>query len=102
MMTDTDKTPPKPIKIHKLRVLTVNVNGLNNFNKRNKIFNFLRTNKIDITLFQETHSTKITEKQWQKEWSGISSWNSGPTNQTAGQAILLKENFQVKIQNLKR
>ena len=35
----------------------------------------------DITLLQETHSTKITEKQWQKEWVGISFWNAGHTNQ---------------------
>ena len=34
--------------------------------------------------------------------SGISFWNSGPTHQTAGHAIFLKENFARKIQNIKQ
>ena len=50
---------------------------------------------------QETHSTKTTEKQWQKESAGLSFWNCGPTNQTAGTAILFKEHFLEKIQNIK-
>ena len=65
--TDPNNTTHKNAKNHKLKILTVNENGLNNFNKRTKIFNFIKTNKIDITLLQETHSTNITEKQWQKE-----------------------------------
>ena len=64
--TDPNNTTHKTAKNHKLKILTVNENGLNNFNKRTKIFNFIKTNKIDITLLQETHSTNITEKQWQK------------------------------------
>ena len=93
LATDTNNTSHKTIRNNKLKILTVNVNCLNNVNKRTKIFNFFKTNKINITLLQETHSTTITEKQWQKAWSGISFWNSGPTYQTAGQATLLKENL---------
>ena len=51
----------------KFKVLTVTANGLNNHNKRIKVFNNLKTKKIDITLLQETHSTKTTEKKWQQE-----------------------------------
>ena len=50
---------------------------------------------------QETHSTKDTEKQWQKEWEGMSFWNSGPTHQTAGIASLFSQTFQGKIQYIK-
>ena len=64
---DANNTSRKTTKNQKLKILTVNVNGFNNFNKRTKIFNFIKTNKIDITVLQETHSTNITEKQWQKE-----------------------------------
>ena len=46
---------------HKFKVVTVNLNGLNNHNKIIKIFNSLKTEKSDITLLQETHSTKTTE-----------------------------------------
>ena len=46
---------------HKFKVVTVNLNGLNNHNKIIKISNSLKTEKSDITLLQETHSTKTTE-----------------------------------------
>ena len=82
------------------KFLTVNVNGLNNFNKRDKIFNLLKTKKIDLALLQETHSTKTTETQWQKEWTGMAFWNSGPTHQSAGVSILFTEKFEGKIQNI--
>lgn len=35
---------------HKLKVLTVNVNGLSNLNKRDKIFNLLKTKKVDLAV----------------------------------------------------
>ena len=35
-----------------------------------------------------------------KEWTGICFWNSGPTHQSAGAAILFNENFEGKIQNI--
>ena len=44
-----------------------NVNGLHNLNKRNKIFNLLRTKKIDPALLQKTQSTSMSEVRWQKE-----------------------------------
>ena len=88
------------IHIHKFKVLTVNVNGLNNHNKRIKIFNNLKTKKIDIKLLQETHSTKTTETKWQQEWNGMSFWNSGLTYHSTGDTILFSENFEGKIQNI--
>lgn len=39
----------------KLKIVAINVNGLNNTSKRNKIFNFLKTKKVDITLLLEIH-----------------------------------------------
>ena len=35
---DANNTSRKTTKNHKLKILTVNVNGFNNFNKRTKIF----------------------------------------------------------------
>ena len=35
---------------HKFKVLTVNVNGLSNLNKRDKIFNLLKTKKVDLAV----------------------------------------------------
>lgn len=59
-----------------------------------------KNRKIDLALLQETDSTKITETQWQKEWTGLCFWNSSPTHQSAGAAILFNENFDDKIQNI--
>lgn len=42
-------------------------------------------------MLQETHSTKTSETQWQKKWTGISFWNTRPINETAGIAILFNE-----------
>ena len=60
-MEQATDTSHKTTTNHKLKILTLNVNSLNNVNKRTNIFNFIKTNKTDITLLQETHSTKITE-----------------------------------------
>ena len=46
--------------------------ALNKHNERIKIFSSLKTEKIDITLLQETHSIKKAETKWQQEWNGIS------------------------------
>ena len=51
-------------------------------------------------MLQETHSTKTTETLCQKEWTGISFWNSGPTHQSARVVILFNEKFEGKIKNI--
>ena len=47
-----------------LTISTINVNGLNENRKRAKIFNWLKTQKTDITLIQEIHSTTTTVAEW--------------------------------------
>ena len=67
--TDTDETLRNTTKNHKIKILTVNVNGFNNSNKRTKIFNILKTNKIDITSTRNTfceynRKTMVTRLAW--------------------------------------
>ena len=76
------------IHTQKFKVFTVNVNGRNNHNKRIRLFNSLKTKKIDIRLLQEIHSAKTTETKWQQEWNRMSFWNSGRTYHSAGVATL--------------
>ena len=45
-----------------LTITTINVNDLNSSQKRNKIFNWLKSQKIVITLIQETHSTHSVQQ----------------------------------------
>ena len=88
------------IHTHKFKVLTVNVKGLSNHNKRTKIFNNRKTKKIDNTLLQESHSIKITETKWQQDGNGMELGNSGPAYHSTDVAILFSENFKGKMQNI--
>ena len=56
----------------KLSVLSLNINDLSKDKKRNKLFEKLINKNIDITLLQETHSTKQTTNKWEKERLGKS------------------------------
>ena len=42
----------------KLSIISLNINGLTEDKKRNKLFENLTNKKTDIILLQETHSTK--------------------------------------------
>lgn len=42
----------------------------------------------------------MSEVRWQKEWKGLSFWNSGTIHQSAGVAILFTEKFEGKIQHI--
>lgn len=53
-----------------LKVVSMNVNGLNMNAKRRIIFDHLRQSKADIALLQETHATSTIENIWEKEWGG--------------------------------
>ena len=103
-MKQTDNTPHSQPTNHvttsPFKILTANVNDLNSQNKRTKFYNPLKSTKIDIALVLETHSIKNTEILWQKEWTRMSFWNSGPNHQTAGIAIFLKKTLKVNYKIL--
>lgn len=40
-----------------LNIVSLNVSGLQNNNKRNRIFQYLKIKKYDVILLQETYST---------------------------------------------
>ena len=58
-----------------LQIVSLNVGGLQNKNKRNRIFYF-KTKKYEIILLQETHSTQEDKTQWKKEWEGPAFFSS--------------------------
>ena len=97
---DTHNIVTNHITTQPFKVSTANVNDLNNLSKRTKIYNLLKTNKLDLALLQETHSTKITEIQWKNEWVAMSFWNGGPNHQTARVAILFNKKFEGRLQNI--
>ena len=73
-------------------IVTLNVNGMSDNNKRNAIYYWCRKKKIDIVCLQETHSTDKVELKWKREWGSNSIWNHGLSN-SRGVAILFSEKF---------
>jgi len=52
----------------KLKILSLNVRGLHNTNKRRAIFSYLKNQKPTIFNLQETFSKPEDEKFWTAEW----------------------------------
>ena len=101
-MADITGTKYNTTNNNKFKILTINVNDLNQSNKRVKIFNYLKSNKTDITLLQETHSTNESEKKWQKEWPGMSFWHTGPLTNGQGKQSFLQNFFEGKFNIYKK
>ena len=55
-----------------LYLLTLNINRLQNNNKRLDLFQQLQNKAIDIIFLQETHTTPETSTKWEKDWKGKS------------------------------
>lgn len=79
-----------------LRVLSLNVNGLNIQTKRRAIFDHLRSLDPHVCFLQETHSTDGVAKIWESEWGGRIFLNHGSAG-SRGVAILLKPGFHPTI-----
>ncbi|MCG7875526.1 MAG: reverse transcriptase domain-containing protein [Candidatus Thiodiazotropha endolucinida] len=79
-----------------ISICSYNVRGLGNKIKREQIFAWLKKNKFDICLLQETHSGMETHVLWQQEW-GSDAYFSGQSTAREGIGILLKPNISCKI-----
>jgi len=87
---------------HSIAVATFNVNGLGNYNKRTRVFEWLKQKKEKIIFLQETHSTPEIEITWRREWGGDIIYSHGQSNST-GVAILLGPEYSIdNIGNIQR
>ena len=78
------------------KLVSLNVKGMSNFQKRRTMFTWCRKRKADIIFLQETHSTVITETQWKNEWGAEIITSHGSSN-ARGVAILIKAGFDCSI-----
>ena len=97
MMTHTEQDNALNKQLH---LLTLNINGLQNDNKRLDFFEQLQNKAIDIIFLQETRTSPETSRKWEKDWKGKFYWHLGPNPKASGVAILLKENLNSEIINL--
>ena len=58
-----------------LRILTLNVRGLADRDKRQTLFHLLRTWSADIYCLQEVHAPPDASTLWSMEWGGVAHWN---------------------------
>ena len=78
-------------------VCTINVNGIAEHPKRERVFKYLLDQRYDIYLLQETHLPDVTQgKLWEKQWGGHALWSPG-TNRSAGVGLLLHPGSAVEI-----
>ena len=84
----------------KLEIASLNVRGLQDNNKRKRIFQTFHNSKLDVILLQETHSTDEDVILWKKDWTGRGFFSSLKSTKS-GVAKLCKEskNFKVELEN---
>ena len=80
-----------------LKVLSLNVRGINDFKKRRCIFNWIRKNEADVIFLQETYSARELENRWKNEWGGRVFFVHG-SNHSRGGAILLKNTVNCDVE----
>ena len=78
-----------------LRIVSQNVNGLRDYNKRKKLFYALRQ-QADILCLQETHSEMLDQLAWKTQWGGPIIFPHGEKN-SKGVCICIKQNLEIEV-----
>ena len=90
--------------MNSLNIITYNVKGLQNKDKCNMVYNYVK-DKISsgAVFFQECHSTPECEKIWQKNLYGKIFFSHGSSNST-GVAIAFSKglNIDINMNNISR
>ncbi len=76
--------------------VSVNARGLNDKKKRRNLFRWVKLNKFDICLVQETYSTNEIENCWRNEWGGNILFSHGSSH-ARGVMMLIKPGFDAKV-----
>ena len=71
--------------------LSLNVRGIGNIEKRQKVFQWLKTQSCSFYFLQETHVSANTKLKWEQEWGHISLFIGNSSN-SEGVAILINKN----------
>ena len=83
-----------------LNVISLNVRGIRERGKRNRILQWCKHKKGDIVFLQETYSTPEVEALWRSEWEGSLYFAHG-TNHSKGVLVLIASSLNINIQELK-
>ena len=78
-----------------INIISLNVRGLSDFNKRKGIFQYYKA-RCDILCLQETHSNQKIEDDWRIQWGGEIYYAHGTSN-ARGTAILINPKTQITV-----
>ena len=82
----------------KLKICSLNCQGLGDSKKRRDVLDYLRSKGYSMLCLQDTHFTKNIEKIIRAEW-GYQVYFSSYTSQSRGVAIFIRNNFEFKLHN---
>ncbi len=80
-----------------LKVLSLNVRGLNNKSKRLRIYNWINSYNYDVCFLQETFCTKSFEAEFKKGWNGTILHSFSNSTHSRGVSILISSNVDCKV-----
>ena len=83
-------------KSTKLKLLSLNIRGLNKQKKRRSLFKWLKVNNVGVCFLQETYSSPEVESRWRNEWGGKVYFVHG-TNHGRGVMILFKPGLDAEV-----
>ena len=84
-----------------IQLNSYNTRGLGNRVKRLAIFSWLKIHHSGIHMLQETHSDKISENRWEREWGGKILFSHGNSS-SKGVAILFENHIDVDIKQIRK
>ena len=84
----------------KLKLLSVNVRGLNTDEKRKKLYSWLKHIGSDIFLPQDTHFVEENETKYDIGWKGKTFHSYSNSKFSCGVSILFKEHLDTEVNNI--
>lgn len=83
---------------YNLNLMTINIRGLNDRRKRRSVFRWIKKQKIDICLVQESYSSPEIENIWSNEWGRKIIFSHG-TRHGRGVLLLIRPGLDIEIHN---
>ena len=84
-----------------IKIVTLNVRGLNKSIKRRSIFRWLQKQKAHFYFLQQTYSDEKLKDVWEVEWGGKIFCSHG-TKHSKGVMILLNPKYDIEVEKLER
>ena len=84
-----------------IKILSFNVRGINDQEKRLDVFDYLKNLNCDICCIQDVHCPEDQQNKFKRDWGGELILSCGKSN-SRGAAILLRDTFEYKILDVKK